>query len=150
MCLQASRIENLNRWNWDGERIVQDTIVPSSRQPIGSKREYDMDVREFLATAHNAVLRRTIQCDIHSFVRSLHGQAAAPRTMPGRSFSPANRVHLIIAPAWWPASYLPESTTGRWRPGKPMAVPRRNADAEIRAVRRSGFPAGIAFIGGGG
>jgi hypothetical protein len=72
MCLQSSRIESLSRWNWDGERIVQDTIVPSSRHAVGSKREYDMDVREFMATAHNAVLRRAIQRDIRSFVRSLH------------------------------------------------------------------------------
>src|SRR5512143_1952624 len=71
MCLHGIQIEGLNRWNWDGDEIVQETIVPSSRAAVGSNREYDLDVRSYLATAHNAVLKRTLRHDVKEFLRDL-------------------------------------------------------------------------------
>lgn len=49
MCFSTSRVHKLRYWNWDGERIIHESIVKSSRPPIGSQRgNYDVDVCEFL------------------------------------------------------------------------------------------------------
>ncbi len=38
MCFSTSRVHKLRYWNWDGERIIHESIVKSSRPPIGSQR----------------------------------------------------------------------------------------------------------------
>src|SRR5262245_66505229 len=59
------------RWNWDGDRIVHDSIVPSSRPVVGRRSGgYDIDPREFLVTERNAVMRRTLESDVRAFVRN--------------------------------------------------------------------------------
>jgi hypothetical protein len=63
MCLTLSPLVNLHRWNWDGDRIVHRCIVPSSRPVVGRtgrRSEYDIDVREFLVSERNEVMRRTL------------------------------------------------------------------------------------------
>ena len=63
MCLTQSSLRRLNRWNWDGDHIVFESIVPSSRLPIGrvKGRAYDIDVREFLVSENNAVTKRVLR-----------------------------------------------------------------------------------------
>ena len=74
MCFSFSKISQSSKWNWDGERIVHDSIVPSSRPPIGHKDgNYDIDVREFLITERNVVMRRTLEVDIKKFIAKLPG-----------------------------------------------------------------------------
>ena len=74
MCFSTSRVHKLRYWNWDGERIIHDSIVPSSRPPIGRQRgNYDIDVREFLVTERNAVMRRTLEIDLRKYVEKLPG-----------------------------------------------------------------------------
>jgi len=74
MCMTAAKVHKLSQWNWDGERIIHDSIVSSSRPPIGAARgSYDIDVREFLVTECNAVMRRTLEKDIYAFVERLPG-----------------------------------------------------------------------------
>jgi hypothetical protein len=73
MCLQNTVIYS-PRWNWDGDRIVPETIVPSGRPVVGGRKQYLADVREYLASDQNAVLRRTISRDIQKLVRRLHGK----------------------------------------------------------------------------
>ncbi len=75
MCLQNSVIYS-RRWNWDGDRIVPETIVPSGRPVVGGRKQYLVDVREYLASNQNAVLRHTINDDIQKLVRRLHGKQA--------------------------------------------------------------------------
>ena len=60
MCL--SRQQTSRRWNWDGDEIDHDTIVPSSRSVPGreNKGRYEIDVREFLVTEKNAVMRKAL------------------------------------------------------------------------------------------
>jgi hypothetical protein len=74
MCFANSRVNGLRRWNWDGERIIHDSIVPSSR-PVVMKQTggYDIDVREFLVTRDNAIMRRTLEGDLRKFIGKLEG-----------------------------------------------------------------------------
>lgn len=75
MCLTQSNIRGLAKWNWDGDVIVHGPVVPSSRPAVGYTRnhEYDIDVREFLATEHNALIQKTLREDVAEYVRKLPG-----------------------------------------------------------------------------
>ncbi len=74
MCFANSRVEGLRSWNWDGERIIHDSIVPSSR-PVVLRQTgwYDIDVREFLVSEDNAIMRRTLAQDVREFIENLEG-----------------------------------------------------------------------------
>jgi transposase len=39
MCFVNSRVNGLRCWSWDGERIIQDSIVPSSRPIVTTERQ---------------------------------------------------------------------------------------------------------------
>lgn len=77
MCLFRPNLTHINRWNWDGDHIVFESIVPSSRRAIGQTRGkgYDIDVREFLVSENNAVTKRTLSRDLpaHFRQRGEHG-----------------------------------------------------------------------------
>lgn len=74
MCFANSRVNGLRRWNWDGERIIHDSIVPSSRPVVMQQTGgYDIDVREFLVSKDNAIMRRTLEGDIRKFIEKLDG-----------------------------------------------------------------------------
>lgn len=61
MCMDPSPVVGLSRYNWDGQDVVFNPIVPSSRPVVGGKRSYAIDVREFLVTERNAVIRAEIE-----------------------------------------------------------------------------------------
>jgi hypothetical protein len=72
MCMTQHTIAALNRWNWEGDEIIHECIVPSSRPIAGvRKSEYDIDVREFLVTEKNEVMKRTIREHLKRYVHSL-------------------------------------------------------------------------------
>lgn len=73
MCFGQSTIVGLNRYNWDGERIYFDPIVPSHRAVIGktAKTTYELDVREFLTANNNAVIRKVIEQDVFDYAKSI-------------------------------------------------------------------------------
>ncbi|TAL26645.1 MAG: transglutaminase domain-containing protein [Nitrospirae bacterium] len=75
MCLVTSNIEKLSRWNWEGDEIIHKCIVPSSRYVVGAstRKKYDIDVREFLITERNEIMRKTIKEDIKSYIQSKGG-----------------------------------------------------------------------------
>src|SRR5574341_1772188 len=76
MCFTLRKIAPHERWNWNGDCIIHECIVPSSR-PVpgyaGKKAFYDIDVREFLLSERNEVMRRTLADDVRTFVRSTPG-----------------------------------------------------------------------------
>ncbi|MFH0988679.1 MAG: transglutaminase domain-containing protein [bacterium] len=72
MCLKYSNIKGITKWNWDGDVILHDAIVPSSRPAVGSDKEYDIDVREFLVHENNTVLHRELFENIKAYVQK-HG-----------------------------------------------------------------------------
>ena len=76
MCLVKSGIRSLSRWNWDGDVIIHDSVVPSSRPVVGScstRKQYPIDVREFLVTVDNAIMRQTLAEDIAAFLKEING-----------------------------------------------------------------------------
>jgi hypothetical protein len=60
MCLQTSNVENSYAPNWDGDQIVS-SIVLAARHVPGTTTRYDIDLREYLTTASNAVVRRELE-----------------------------------------------------------------------------------------
>jgi Transglutaminase-like superfamily len=75
MCLVQSNIRGINSANWDGDVIIQRPIVPSSRSVVGTRfgKQYDIDVREFLVTEHNALIRKTLREEIRDYLKTLPG-----------------------------------------------------------------------------
>ncbi len=73
MCLAYSRIKGLNRWNWDGDEIIPECVVPSSRPIVGEGGDssYDIDVREFLITEDNEVVKRPLRETLRRYAQSL-------------------------------------------------------------------------------
>ncbi len=74
MCLETTNITGLSNWNWESDYMVHKCIVPSSRSVVGfrSKSKYDIDVREFLVTERNEIMRRTISEDIKDYIQRNH------------------------------------------------------------------------------
>lgn len=60
MCLQTSSVARWHAWNWAGDEIVYDPIIPASRTIPGKKKRYPIDIREFLTTTNNAVVHRAL------------------------------------------------------------------------------------------
>ncbi|MCY2958248.1 MAG: hypothetical protein NT107_14580 [Planctomycetota bacterium] len=74
MCLTRKRQLDLERWNWEGDLIVHDSVVPTSRPLPGHKaKDYPTDIRKFLITTRSDVLSRAVQQDLRQHVQSLPG-----------------------------------------------------------------------------
>jgi Transglutaminase-like superfamily len=71
MCFSGNVVGGLRRFNWDGDCVVFDTTVPSQRPVVGGKRNYQIDVREFVLTTNNAVIRHTLKDAIRPFAKAL-------------------------------------------------------------------------------
>lgn len=99
MCFTLSKIVPHDRWNWDGDRILHECIVPASRPVPGyppKKSSYDIDVREFLVSERNEVMRKTLREDIKKFVLAAPGANwDLFQTRSEGSFD--HRAHLIAA-----------------------------------------------------
>ena len=71
MCLATTPIAGVASGLWENAAVVFDTIVPSQRPVVGGKRRYDIDVRQFVVTENNAVLRRTLHAEVEAYAASL-------------------------------------------------------------------------------
>ena len=60
MCQQSSAVTPWHDWNWSGDEIVYEPIIPASRTIPGTKRRYPIDIREFLTTRNNAVVNQKL------------------------------------------------------------------------------------------
>lgn len=79
MCMPQGAIANLSRYNWEGDFIVHRCVVPASRPVVGTiGKRYAIDVREFLVTSRNEVMRKTLDEDIPNHIE---------RKMPGVSLA---------------------------------------------------------------
>lgn len=56
MCLQKSSVAPWDSWNWAGDEIIPSPIVRASRTVPGTRKRYNIDIREFLTTTNNAVV----------------------------------------------------------------------------------------------
>lgn len=93
MCLAASSSVSVGDWNWDGDVILHRCIVPSGRPVVGSRhsrRQYPIDVREFLVTERNEMMRQTLGVDVREYAKA-HGadwdlfQSRRPRSFDHRA-----------------------------------------------------------------
>jgi hypothetical protein len=120
MCLATTPIAGVASGLWESAAVVFDTIVPSQRPVVGRKRRYDIDVRQFVVTENNAVLRRTLHGEVEDLRRldRPRGAGAGPRARRGvLRFSRARGGGLG-------AQHHPLRREGRPRS---VAVPRRDA-----------------------
>jgi hypothetical protein len=60
MCLSASNVKAAAQWNWEGDTIIHDPIIRACREVLGTKKRYDMDIRDFIISRDNAVLSRAV------------------------------------------------------------------------------------------
>ena len=68
MCLQPTSVHSIQRYHWGGDEIVHDPIIPASRTIPGTRqRSYPIDIREYLSTDSNAVIRS----HLHALVQGL-------------------------------------------------------------------------------
>ena len=73
MCFASSFVRDLSHWNWEGDHIIHECIVPSSRPVVGYLKghAYDIDVREFLITGRNEVVGRTLSRNVKAYVDNI-------------------------------------------------------------------------------
>ena len=86
MCFAPSTIGDLSKWTWDGDVIIQQPIVPSGRRIVGSRKSYEIDVREYLTSDRNAVVARVIRESIPRYLRKHGGSVARFQARRGGSF----------------------------------------------------------------
>ena len=73
MCLQKSLISPWHSWNWAGDQIVHEPIIPACRpMPGGKLYRYPIDIRAFLTTANNNAV---VGDRLRRLVRSLSVEA---------------------------------------------------------------------------
>lgn len=116
MCLFTPKLLNLDRFNWDGDHIVFDALVPSSRLPIGRTkgRGYDIDVREFLVSENNAVTKRALAQDLpRQFAKQPGLDLGAMTRRHSGDFD--MRAHLIAAYVASTVRYAPTDGHDPWQ-----------------------------------
>ncbi|MEI6436481.1 MAG: transglutaminase domain-containing protein [Bacteroidota bacterium] len=116
MCFTENTVKNLHKWNWDGDVIIHNPIVPSSRPAVGEAPgdEYDIDVREFMVTEKNALIQRVLKKDIERFIRvELKGRPTFFRSKKERSFD--YRAHVILAWVSENIAYLDREAKDSWQ-----------------------------------
>lgn len=129
MCLFHPTVTDLNHWNWAGDRIIFDSIVPASRRPIGrtTGKAYDIDVREFLVSENNAITKRVLTQAMPAFLEAqgIHADAFTRRG-PG-AFD--LRAHLIASYVAATVRYAPSDGHDPWQfPAETLAL--RSGDCE--------------------
>ena len=60
MCLQVNSVRPYQKWRWAGDEIVFDTIVRAARFVPDTRKRYEIDIRQYLSSPGNAILREWI------------------------------------------------------------------------------------------
>jgi hypothetical protein len=81
MCFQTSNIVTTTRKSWDGDEIVRPVIKAARYVPMTRKR-YDIDIREFLSNASNAVVLEKCR-DAMDMLPTSEAQALVRSHKPG-------------------------------------------------------------------
>ncbi len=132
MCFAPSNVKDLSVWNWDGDVIIHQPIVPSGRGVVGvrPRRDYDIDVREFLTTANNAVMHRVLQHDIPAYIEQEGSDLARFRARIAGSFD--YRAAVITNFVSDAVAYQPGKRRDPWQfPDETLAL--KAGDCEDRA-----------------
>jgi hypothetical protein len=78
MCFQTADVVTSTRKSWEGDEIVNRPIIRAARFVPGTKKRYDIDIRQFLSNSSNAVVIESTRAALeqlstleeHSLVRS--------------------------------------------------------------------------------
>jgi len=134
MCLTLSPLAGLQKWNWNGDFIVHECIVPSGRTAVGytgKKYEYPIDVREFLVTERNEVLRRTLHEDIVAYAKKngVHSDVLGSRAQGSFDL----RAAMVNGFVSHHVAYRPVGKSDYWQfPDETLFL--RGGDCEDRAL----------------
>jgi hypothetical protein len=71
MCLESCPLGGIANQSWQDAQVVHQTVLPSHRPVVGSRRTYAIDVREFVVTDKNALLAQTLNNDLSLFAKTL-------------------------------------------------------------------------------
>jgi hypothetical protein len=118
MCFAPCNVKNLSNWNWDGNVIIQQPIVPSGGHIIGSRKTYDIDVREYLTSNRNAVMERSIRETSPRYLRKMGVARLA--------LSHENKAPSIIAQLLSPTLLLIQLPTKRVKAETPGSSPMKH------------------------
>jgi len=133
MCFTTPGVTLLTKWNWDGDSIVHDCVVPSARPVVGirsPRNEYAIDVREFLVTEKNALMRRTLNEDMCRFIQQVGGDWDLFNSRKASSFD--YRAAMVTAFVACEIAYQPRRGRDPWQfPDETLFVKR--GDCEDRA-----------------
>jgi len=81
MCLQPTSVSSIQRYHWGGDEIVHEPIIPASRTIARTRqRSYPIDIREYLSTESNAVIRAHLRALVKGLgpaEQALFGSGAA-------------------------------------------------------------------------
>ncbi len=133
MCYSPSRVHKSIAWNWDGDRIVEEPIVPSSRPPVGKlEGSYEIDVRQFLTSEHNVVMRHTLERHVKPFIATLPG--ASWELFSSREFGAFDfRAHIITEFVSREIRYARTNGLDPWQfPEETLSL--KSGDCEDRAL----------------
>lgn len=61
MCKVHDFLEIQRAYNWDGDRIIHDSTVSRTRTIPGTKKKYEVDIRELLLSEHNTVVKAALE-----------------------------------------------------------------------------------------
>lgn len=112
MCLIESKIKGLSGFNWEGDVIIQDETVPSSRDVTGHEGvQYDIDIREFLVTDKNSVMNNTIEQIKKTYIRDKEQISHFESRQPG-SFD--FRAAVLSGWVWRNIAYTRKKSKDPW------------------------------------
>jgi hypothetical protein len=133
MCVAPSPVRRLADWNWDGDVIVHNPIVRSARPVVGRPRpQYDIDVREYLVTEHNALMQRTVREDISTFVKAGPEATKADLLVTKIPKSFDFRAHVAVSFVAEKIAYRPNPARDPWQfPDETLEL--KAGDCEDRA-----------------
>jgi len=143
MCFDSKNIKDLHHWNWDGDVIIHDSIVPSSRWVVGypESKEYDIDVREFLVSDRNEIVKATLQQDLKNYIAEIGGDWDLFTARKEKAFD--YRVDIISAWVSERIKYKARAVNDPWKfPDETLFV--KEGDCEDRA-----FLIASLFLGSG-
>ncbi len=119
MCLSSSNVKSATQWNWDGDFIIHSPIIPASRRIPGTRKKYEIDIREYLVNKDNAVIKRAldeISCALTDSDRALffsHKEGAFDFRMRKVTEYISKRVKYEKGPRTFDSWLFPEETLAK-------------------------------------
>jgi hypothetical protein len=116
MCMRTSHVRPYQQWNWGGDEIVHEPVIPASRTlPGGKRKRYPIDIREFLSIENNAVVRKHMETLIAELPTALRASCSSGASgsfdlRRERAASYMSRFHYIWSARRFDQWLFPEET----------------------------------------